>query len=209
MLARKRKATKYFVYHFIKLNNKLNNIFFLHMVNFMYVVLGWVCQIKTKFSEAKLRACLIVWFARSAWYLNFWALWKPNNRCGGDRMSLTCGKTSNFNNKPTSGNTNPCAIHTKWRKHYVHWESISTDLDKWPFLSLTFLASSMHHPASLYKERSIWMERYWNILSDWKANQEVTCRLTFDLLPQRAIRGFFLPYMFQIWSKKLKYSTLP
>ena len=57
-------------------------------------------------------------------------------------MFSTCGKTSNFNNKPTSGNTNPCAIHTKWRKHYVHWESISIDLEKWPFWSLTFLASS-------------------------------------------------------------------
>ena len=128
----------------------------MHIVNVMYVVLGWVCQIKTKFSEAKFGAFLIEWFTRPARCLNFLALWKPNNGCGGGRMFLTCGKTSNFNNKPTlTGNTNPCAIHTKWRTHYVHWESISIDLDKWPFWSLTFLASSMHHPASLYKERSL------------------------------------------------------
>ena len=175
----------------------------------MYVVLELICQIWTKFSEAKLRAGLIEWFARPARYLNFWALFKPNNGCGGERMFLTFGKTSNFNNKPTSGNTNPCAIHTKWRKHYVHWESISIDLDKWPFWSLTFLASSMHHPASLYKERSICDEEILNILSERKCNQEVTGRLTFDLLPQRAIRGFFLSYTFQIWSEKLKYSTIP
>ena len=134
---------------------KCNSTFFLYIVNVMYVVLGWVCQIKTKFSEAKLRSGLIEWFARPARYLNFWVLWKPNNGCDGERIILTYGKTSNFNNKPTTGNTNPCPIHTKWRKLYVHWASISIDLDKWPFLSLTFLASSLHHPASLYKEKSI------------------------------------------------------
>ena len=129
----------------------------MHIVNVMYVVLRWVCKIKTKFSEAKLRAGQIEWFARTARYLNFCALWKPNNDYGGKRMFLTCGKTSNFNNKPTSRNTYPCAIHTQWRKHYVHWEIIlvSNDLDKWPFWSLTLLASLMHHSASLYKERSI------------------------------------------------------
>ena len=44
--------------------------------------------------------------------------------------------------------------------------------------------------------------------SERKCNQEVTCWLTFDLLPQRAIRGYFLPFTFHIWSKKLKFSTL-
>ena len=127
----------------------------MHIVNVMYVVSGWFCKIKTKFSEAKLRAGVIECFARPAWYLNFWAQWKPNNGCFGERIGLTCRKTSNFDNKLTSGNTNPCAIHTKWWKHYLHWENISIDLDKWPFWSLTFLASSMQHPASMYTERSI------------------------------------------------------
>ena len=35
----------------------------------MYVVLELVYQIKTKFSEAKLRAGVIEWFARPARYL--------------------------------------------------------------------------------------------------------------------------------------------
>ena len=34
----------------------------MHIVNVMYVVLGRVCQIKTKFNEAKLQAGLIEWF---------------------------------------------------------------------------------------------------------------------------------------------------
>ena len=70
----------------------MNNIFFLHIVNVMNVVLGWVYQIKTKASEAKLRAGLFEWFARRARNLNFWALLKQSNGCGGERMFLTYGK---------------------------------------------------------------------------------------------------------------------
>ena len=64
--------------------------------------------------------------------------------------------TSNFiNNEPPTEITNPCTIHTNRRKHYGVWESFPIDLDKWPFWSLTFLASSLHRPASLYKEKFI------------------------------------------------------
>ena len=38
ILAGKRKVTKWFVYYFLR----LNNIFFLYIVNVMYVVLGWL-----------------------------------------------------------------------------------------------------------------------------------------------------------------------
>ena len=41
ILASKRKVTKLFVYCFIK----LNDIFFLNIVNIMYVVLEWICRI--------------------------------------------------------------------------------------------------------------------------------------------------------------------
>ena len=218
----------------------------MHIENVMYVVLGWVCQIKTKFSEAKLRAGLIEWFARPAWYLNFWALWKPNNGCCGERMFLTCGKTSNFNNKPTSGNTDPCAIHTKWRKHYVPPEHLVSPLVcRGPWMSTVVLYCWCHSDSAsflLYFTLGKHIYSPWQmtflivyILSVFNASycifvqrkkylrwteikiffqngsatrkSQVGWPLTF--LPQRAIRGFFLPYPFQIWSKKLKYSTLP
>ena len=70
-------------------------------------------------------------------------------------LNQTRGKSSNFNNKPPTGNTNPVTIRTKWQKHSDIWDSIPIYLDKWSFSSLTFLASSLHHPVSLYKEGSI------------------------------------------------------
>ena len=82
ILASKSKVTKEFVYCFIK----LNDIFFLHIVNIMYVVLEWICQIWTKFSEAKLRHVSLNGFARLARYLSFWVLLKPNSRFGRKRM---------------------------------------------------------------------------------------------------------------------------
>ena len=36
---------------------------------------------------------------------------------------LNLRKNINLYIKPTSGNTYPCVLHTKWRKHYVHWET--------------------------------------------------------------------------------------
>ena len=55
----------------------------------MYVVLEWICQIRTKFSEAKLRHISLNGFARLARYLSFWVLWKQNSRCGRERMQKT------------------------------------------------------------------------------------------------------------------------
>ena len=51
------------------------------------------------------------------------------------------------------------------------------------------------------------MKRCSDFPSQRKCNKEVTGRLIFDLLPQKAIRGLFLPSKFQIKSKKLKYSN--
>ena len=51
-------------------------------------------------------------------------------------------------------------------------------------------------------------KRFSHIPLERRCNQEVTGWLTFDLSPQRAIRTFLLPVTFQIWSKKLEYSTL-
>ena len=72
ILADKREVTKSCVYYFIK----LNNIFFLHIVWVIYVVLGWVCQIWTKFSEAKLWHVTLNGFTLAR-YLSFVVLWKP------------------------------------------------------------------------------------------------------------------------------------
>ena len=109
ILASKRKVTKWFVYCFIK----LNDIFFLQIVNLMYVVLEWICLIWTKFSEAKLRHVSLNGFARLARYLSLWVLWKPNSRCGRERMFWPSGKSTNFSNEPPTGNTSPCTKHTK------------------------------------------------------------------------------------------------
>ena len=51
-------------------------------------------------------------------------------------------------------------------------------------------------------------KRFEDIPLKRRHNREVTGWLTFDLLPKRAIHTFCLPFTFQIWSKKLKYSTL-
>ena len=64
----------------------MNDIFFLHIVNIMYVVLEWICQIRTKFSEAKLRHVSLNGFARLARYLNFWLLWAVNSRYVGENV---------------------------------------------------------------------------------------------------------------------------
>ena len=61
-------------------------LLFFHIVNIMYIVLEQICQIWTKFSEAKIRQVSLNGFARLALYLNFWVLWKPNNGCGRERM---------------------------------------------------------------------------------------------------------------------------
>ena len=68
-----------------------------------------------------------------------------------------------------------------------------------------FLASSY---SFVLKRKYLELKRCWNIPSEQKCNQEVTSLLTFDLLPQRAIRYFFLLSVFQILSKNLLYSTL-
>ena len=97
------------IYCFIK----LNEIFFLHIINIIYVVLEWICQIWTKFSEAKLRQVSLNGFARLARYLSLWVLWKQNSCCGRERMFWTSGKSTNFYNKPPTVNTSPGTKHTK------------------------------------------------------------------------------------------------
>ena len=71
-----------------------------------------------------------------------------------------------------------------------------------------YVTSSLHHPAFCIEKEVSARKRIQDISSQRRCNQEVTGWLTFDLLTQRAMRTFFLPFTFQIWSKKLKYSTL-
>ena len=89
--------------------------FFLHILNVMYVVLGWVRQmIQVQRSETSARQ--FHWFAWLVRYLNFWALLKPNNCCGGESV-LSQRKLVTLYVKPPTVNTYPSTIHTKLRKH--------------------------------------------------------------------------------------------
>ena len=82
ILGRNRKVTKWFVHCFIK----LNSIFFLHIVNIIYVILEWIYKIWTKFSEVKPRHVSLMVLQRLARYLNFWVLCKVKSGCGRERV---------------------------------------------------------------------------------------------------------------------------
>ena len=84
---------------------KLNDTLLLHIVNILYVVVEWLCQIWTKFSEAKLRYVCLNGFARLARYPSFWVLWQPNSRCDREsKLSGTCKLRNGKKRKETNRN---------------------------------------------------------------------------------------------------------
>ena len=66
---------------------KLNDIFFLHIVKIMYVVLEWICQIWTKNQWSETSARQFEWFLHDLHYISAFRYYgNPNSRCGWERM---------------------------------------------------------------------------------------------------------------------------
>ena len=155
------------------------------------------------FSEAKLRHVSLNGFAQLAHYLRFGVLWNPNSRV----VERECSKPAeNQQSLKTNHIQETLVLAQNNEKIKIFSKSSLLTLTNDLFCYLT---SSLHHPASLYREGSICEEDILRYSLERRCNQKVTGWLTFDILPQREIRTFLLPFMFQLWSKKLKYSTLP